>query len=262
MVALASMQAVILAGGLGTRLSEMTGLRPKPMVEVGPWPILRHIMEVYSHHGVDEFVVALGYLGDVIKRYFQDMVDLDGDVTLDLGARRVDRHGSRLPSWRIHLVETGLHTQTAGRLLALAPRLAGGPFMLTYGDGLSNVDVGALLAFHKAQGKLATITAVRPPARFGALTLEEGRVAAFVEKTQLAEGWINGGFMVLEPGVLAYLKSPEQVLERDVLPVLAAQGQLAAFRHEGYWQCMDTVRDLKMLQEQWDSGAPAWMVRP
>jgi glucose-1-phosphate cytidylyltransferase len=256
-----AMQTVLLAGGLGTRLSEETESRPKPMVEIGPWPILRHIMQLYADQGYGEFVVAVGYLGHVIKRYFRDVLDLAGDLTFDLANRRVASQGEPPPAWIVNLVDTGVHTQTAGRLKRLAPHLRAQPFMVTYGDGLCSVDLRALLSFHHAHGKLATLTAVRPAARFGALALEGERVSAFVEKTQLAEGWINGGFMVLQPEVLERVTGDDCVLERDILPQLAAEGQLGAYRHHGYWQCMDTLRDVRTLQEQWSSGRPPWTVR-
>ena len=256
------MQTIVLAGGLGTRLSEETGLKPKPMVEIGDRPMLHHILELYDAHGIHDFVLALGYLGHVIKRYVVDRATLAGDLEVDLQAGRVTQHGAAHFDWRIALVETGDRTETGGRVKRCAPRLKGGTFMLTYGDGLSDVDLTALSAFHKGHGRLATVTAVRPPARFGELGLEDGRVVDFAEKLQVREGWINGGFMCLEPGVLDYIAGDHTVLERDVLPRLAQEGQLMAFQHEGFWQCMDTLRDVRTLGAMWEGGSPPWRRRP
>jgi glucose-1-phosphate cytidylyltransferase len=252
------LKVVLLAGGLGTRLSEETELKPKPMVEIGGRPILWHIMKLYGHQGFDEFVVALGYKGEAIKRFFLDYHALSGSMTLDLARGSVDSHERECENWKIHLIETGEQTMTGGRLRRLAPWLRGGTFLLTYGDGVSSVDLHALLRFHRASGCLATVTAVRPPARFGGLVFDGDRVAAFAEKSQVDEGWINGGFMVCEPDILDLIDDDRTVLETDVLERLARNGQLAAYRHEGFWQCMDTLRDVRMLESLWESGGAPW----
>lgn len=252
------MKTVILAGGLGTRLSEETTLRPKPMVEIGEHPILWHLMHYYSAHGFREFVLALGYKGDVIKRYFLDFFAVNNNLTVDLRSGERIVHRADSPDWRVDLVDTGTHTQTGGRLKRLKPWLGHETFMATYGDGLSNVDLHALVAFHKAHGKLATVTAVRPPSRFGGLVFEGDKITEFIEKPQLGEGWINGGFFVLEPGVLDYIVGDDTVWERSPLERLAAEGQLTAFRHEGFFQPMDTLREKQLLQGLWDSGSAPW----
>ncbi|WP_029032722.1 glucose-1-phosphate cytidylyltransferase [Salinarimonas rosea] len=259
------MKVVILAGGLGTRLSEETVNVPKPMVEIGGMPILWHIMKIYAAQGFDEFVVALGYKGDVIKRFFYDYGRLRGSLTIDLaegGLRpHAGRPGSLRETWRVHLMETGLESLTAGRLLRLKDFLGDEPFMLTYGDGVSNIDLNALLAFHRAHGRLGTITAVRPPARFGGLDFgEDGEIREFIEKPQIGEGWINGGFMVLEPEILARIPGEDAALEGDVLEPLSRERALMAYRHEGYWQCMDTLRDRRILNDMWESGAAPWRI--
>ena len=251
-------KVVILAGGLGTRLSEETELRPKPMVEIAGKPILLHIMERYAHYGVHEFVIALGYKGEVIKRYFRDLVDLQGDLTIRTASGTYERRVSGGLDWTVRLIETGQSTMTGGRLRRLASLLKDETFFLTYGDGVADVDLAALLAHHQRLGRTATITAVRPPARFGGLTLDDGRVTSFTEKPQIGEGWINGGFMVFEPSVLDDLAGDETVLEAHVLERLAADGQLAAYEHTGFWQCMDTVRDLRVIESLAASGSPPW----
>jgi glucose-1-phosphate cytidylyltransferase len=253
------MKVVIFAGGLGSRLSEETEVKPKPMVEVGGRPILWHIMKHYAHHGMREFVLTLGYRGDLIKRYFLELAELEGSFTLDLAGHAVARHSRAIEDWRIHLMDTGLETLTGGRLKAVAPLLREGTFMLTYGDGVANIDLGKLLAFHKAHGKLATVTAVRPPARFGGLEFSGDRVTRFAEKPQIGEGWINGGFFVLEPGVLEYLPG-NTPWESEPLERLAAEGQLMAYRHEQFWQCMDTLRDKRLLEGLWAQGTAPWKV--
>jgi glucose-1-phosphate cytidylyltransferase len=230
----------ILAGGTGTRLAEETDVRPKPMVEIGGRPILWHIMKHYAHYCSREFIVALGYRGDDIKRYFAEPPE----------------------NWTVHPVETGLETKTGGRLKRIASRLAGGTFMMTYGDGVSNVDLNALTAFHHAHRKLATVTAVHPPARFGALELDGDHVAYFAEKMQSREGWINGGFFVLEPGVIDYIDGDQTVWEQEPMERLAADGQLMAYRHESFWQPMDTLRDKRQLEAMWTSGCAPWKVWP
>jgi len=254
------MKTVILAGGFGTRLSEETSVRPKPMVEIGGMPILWHIMKIYGAAGFSEFVLALGFKSEVIQSYILDYArERSAEVSSDArdGVRVHEGEGE---DWLVHLVDTGLETQTGGRLKRLAAWLSDGTFMMTYGDGVAEVDLPALLAFHRAHGKLATVTAVRPPARFGALVLDGAAVASFSEKPQGGEGWINGGFFVLEPGVLNYLSGDDTVFERDALEPLARDGQLMAFRHEGYWQCMDTLRDVRHLNGLWDQNRAPWAV--
>jgi glucose-1-phosphate cytidylyltransferase len=252
------MHVVILAGGMGTRLQEETTARPKPMVEIGGQPILWHIMKHYAHHGFDDFFIALGYMGDFIKSHFLDQYNLSGSLTIDFSkgiVRRTDRNPER---WSVNLIDTGLQTLTGGRLLRLRPWLSESTFMLTYGDGVSNVDLTALLAFHKSQGKLATVSAVRPPARFGGLVLDGTMVESFLEKPVAGEGWINGGFLVFEPEVFEYLTGDECSLEVQALEQLAADGQLAAYRHGDFWQCMDTLRDKMYLEKLWQSGEAPW----
>jgi glucose-1-phosphate cytidylyltransferase len=253
------MKVVILAGGLGTRLAEETAVVPKPMVEIGGRPMLWHIMKIYAEQGFDEFVIALGYKGDIIKRYFFDFQALNGSLTIDLATGRITPHHPPTGNWKIHLIETGLETLTGGRLLRLRHVLQEGTFMLTYGDAVADIDMTALLAFHRSHRKLATVTAVRPPARFGGLAFDvTGKVSNFIEKPQIGEGWINGGFMVLEPGVFPYLEGDQSSLEADGLEGLAAADQLMAYRHGDFWQCMDTLRDKRQLGQLWDSGKAPW----
>jgi|SRR6185436_735495 len=254
------MKTVILAGGLGSRLMEETELRPKPMVEIGERPILWHVMKHYTHYGMREFVIALGYRGEVIKRYFAEAVSLDGSMTVRTRERRIERHDESKEDWVVHLVETGADAMTGGRLKQLAAWLGDGTFMMTYGDGLSNVDLTALCAFHKKHGRLATVTAVRPPSRFGGIELNGEHVARFSEKAQITEGWINGGFFVLEPGVIDYIEGRDTYWEREPLERLTEEGQLMAFRHEAFWQPMDTLRDKRSLESLWTSGQAPWKV--
>jgi glucose-1-phosphate cytidylyltransferase len=257
------MKVVILAGGLGTRLSEETEARPKPMVEIGGRPILWHIMKHYAHFGLREFYIALGYKGESIKRFFLDYHTLSSNMTVSLRDGRVDVHdGVDRDDWLVHLIETGLETNTGGRLRRLERFLSGGTFMLTYGDGVSDVDLGALLKFHRAHGKLATVMAVRPPSRFGGLVFDGDRVAEFEEKPQIGEGWINGGFLVLEPGFFRYLAGDDASLEAHGLEAAARDGQLMAFRHESFWQCMDTLRELRVLQKLWAEQRAPWKLWP
>ena len=252
------MKTVLLAGGLGTRLAEESESKPKPMVEVGGRPILWHIMRSYAARGFKEFVVALGYRGDVIKRYFLDYFYLRNSLSIDLRTNQIAVQGSDCEDWMVHLRDTGLDTQTGGRLRRLADELRGGTFMMTYGDGVCSVDPQALLDFHRRHGKLATITAVRPPARFGGLVFDGDSVAQFSEKPQVGEGWINGGFFVLEPEVLDYIDTDDTIFERSPLERLASDGQLIAYRHEGFWQCMDTLRDVRLLNSLCDGRLPPW----
>lgn len=252
------MRAVLLAGGMGTRLQEETSARPKPMVEIGGKPILWHVMKHYAHHGVDDFFVALGYMGDFIKSYFLDQYNLSGNLTIDFNRDMVQREEAASEDWKVNLIDTGLQSMTGGRLLRLKSWLQDGTFMLTYGDGVSNVDLGTLLEFHKSHAKLATITAVRPPARFGGLMINGDLVEQFTEKPVTGEGWINGGFMVLEPGVFDYLEDDASILEVNALESLAADGQLAAYRHDEFWQCMDTLRDKNYLEKLWAGDNAPW----
>jgi glucose-1-phosphate cytidylyltransferase len=253
------MKVVILAGGLGTRLSEETDIKPKPMVEIGGRPILWHIMKHYAHFGFSEFYIALGYKGETIKRFFLEYHAISTDITVDLGEGRTHRHATRpVDDWKVHLIDTGHDTNTGGRLKRLAPFLSDGSFMLTYGDGVSDIPLQKLLDFHRATGKIATVSAVRPPARFGGLVFDGDLVREFQEKPQIGEGWINGGFMVFEPSVFRYLEGDHSSLEADALDRLAADRQLAAWRHDGFWQCMDTLRELRTLQRHWQGGKPPW----
>jgi glucose-1-phosphate cytidylyltransferase len=253
------MKVVILAGGLGSRLSEETVLRPKPMVEIGGRPILWHIMKLYSHHGLTDFVICLGYKGHMIKEFFANYVLHSADVTIDLGANRIEYHNAPHEPWRVTLVDTGETTMTGGRIRRVAPYLAGqGSFCLTYGDGLADIDLSALLAFHKAEGRAATLTAVRPPGRFGSTLLEGARVEKFVEKPQGDGGLINGGFFVCEEAVLDRIAADSTVWEQAPLSGLAADGELSAYRHEGFWQPMDTLREKQLLEGLWATGQAPW----
>jgi glucose-1-phosphate cytidylyltransferase len=252
------MPVVILCGGAGTRLAEHTEVRPKPLVEVGGRPLLWHIMQHYAHYGFHEFVLALGYKGEQIKQYFLDYHVLGRDVTVSLQDGQVRAIGdNRVEPWQVHLVDTGPTTLTGGRLTRLAPILGNRAFMLTYGDGVSDVPLDALLAFHHAHGGLVTITAARPPARFGTVEFEGDHVRHFREKSRLHEGWINGGFAVVEPGALGYIES-DVAWEDAPVQRLAKDGRLFGFRHEGFWQCVDNIRDLRYLESLWAGGQPPW----
>ncbi|MBN1559785.1 glucose-1-phosphate cytidylyltransferase [candidate division KSB1 bacterium] len=254
------MKVAILAGGYGTRLAEETEIRPKPMVEIGGYPILWHIMMTYSHYGYNDFVIALGYKGDVIKRYMLDYCALNSDLRIDFENGDVKSHKSFKQNWKVDLVDTGKKTQTGGRIKRLAPYLDAATFMLTWGDGVCDVDIGKLLAFHRDHGKLATVTAVRPPARYGYMRFKGEQVVQFTEKPQIGEGWINGAFFVLEPGVFDYINGDDTVWERDPLENLAKDGELMAYRHTSFWQCMDTLREKYILESLWQSGKAPWKI--
>jgi glucose-1-phosphate cytidylyltransferase len=252
------MKVVILAGGLGTRLAEETEVRPKPMVEIGDRPILWHIMKYYAHFGHKEFFIALGYKGAVIKRYFLDYYMLNSSLSINLESGDLQVVERNSEAWSVHLMDTGLETLTGGRVKRIEPWLRGETFMVTYGDGLISLDLRQLLLFHRTQGRIATVTAVRPPARFGGLIFDGDLVADFTEKPQAGEGWINGGFLVFEPAIFEYLDGDQSSLESDALEKLAADRQLAAYKHPGFWQCMDTLRDKRMLEEFWRRDNPPW----
>lgn len=255
------MKAVILAGGYGTRLSEETGVKPKPMVEVGGRPILWHIMKIYSAYGINDFVVCCGYRGEVIKEYFASYRLRRSDVTFDLARGEAAYHRNGCEPWRVTLVDTGDGTMTGGRLKRVREHVGDETFCFTYGDGVADIDLGALLAFHAEQGRLATVTAVQPPGRFGTFTLDEGEatVREFREKSPEKTTWINGGFYVLEPGAIGYVENDATVWERGPMERLAEDGQLAAFRHDGFWHPMDTLRDKNVLENRWQDDRP-WQV--
>ncbi len=249
----------ILAGGLGSRLAEETTVRPKPMVEIGDMPILWHIMKLYSHFGFNDFSIALGYKGEYIKRWFQDYYSNQGSVSLNVRSGELVRHNpGNLPDWNVDLVDTGMNSGTGGRIKKLGPWLGDNTMLITWGDGVADIDINKLLAFHRSHGKLATLTAVRPPARYGHLNIVQNQITKFTEKPQIGEGWINGAFFVLEPGVLDYIESEEEMFEQGPLSKLAADGQLMAYEHRSFWQCMDTMREKQILVELWQSGEAPW----
>ena len=252
------MKAVILAGGLGTRISEETLLKPKPMIEVGGRPILWHILKIYSQHSINDFVICCGYKGYVIKEYFANYFLHSSDVTFDMSTNQMEVHQQNAEPWKVTLVDTGESTLTGGRLRRVASYLDGGSFCFTYGDGVADVDLTALIEFHRTEGRWATLTAVQPPGRFGSLAFERGRVLGFEEKPQGDGSWINGGFFVLEPEVLATINGDESVWERDCLPAIASADQLNAFQHHGFWQPMDTLRDRQLLEELWKDDRAPW----
>jgi glucose-1-phosphate cytidylyltransferase len=253
------MKVAILAGGVGSRLSEETVVKPKPMVEVGGVPILLHIMRHYAHFGQRHFVIALGYKGEFIKKYMKDFAELNANLTVDVGRGEVRALGRNTrPDWTVDLIDTGMTTLTGGRIRRLAPHIGHETFFLTWGDGVSNVDLDKLLSFHRSHGKIATVTAVRPPARFGAMELDGHRVTEFTEKPQLGEGWINGAFFVLEPAVFDYIAGDEVQFERQPMERLAREGQLMAYKHTGFWQCMDTLRDKVFLEKLWEENRAPW----
>lgn len=253
------MKAVILAGGLGTRLLEETIYRPKPMVEIGGKPILWHIMNIYSASGIDEFVIAVGYKAEFIKEYFLNFYAINNDITIDLAAGSTMVHGGKQPNWKVHVVDTGLHTQTGGRLKKLKKWLEDEEFfMFTYGDGVSDINIAQLLEFHKSRGKLATVTTVRSPSRFGRIVFSGDQITNFYEKPHAAEGWINGGYFVLSPAVLDYIDEDGTAWEREPIERLASEGQLAGYRHYGFWSCMDTLKEKNYLEDLWNSGKAPW----
>jgi glucose-1-phosphate cytidylyltransferase len=254
------MKAVILAGGLGTRLSEETSVRPKPMVEIGGRPILWHVMKIYAAHGIMDFVVCLGYKGYLIKEYFANYFLHMSDVTFDMSKNKMEVHEGKAEPWKVTLVDTGDNTQTGGRLGRVRRYLDGSTFCMTYGDGVSDVNIKALLEFHRRHGKRATVTAVQPPGRFGAMEIDGNAVHHFLEKPKGGEGWINGGFFVLEPGVLDLISGDDTYWEKSPMETLAQQGQLQACRHHGFWQPMDTMRDKTLLESLWAAGKAPWKV--
>jgi glucose-1-phosphate cytidylyltransferase len=256
------MKAVILAGGYGTRISEETDNKPKPMVEIGGQPILWHIMQIFSAHGVKDFIICLGYRGHVIKEYFLNYRMYLSDMTVNVASGAVDFHRNNAEDWRVSLIETGLSTQTGGRLLRVRPYLGDDDFFLTYGDGVADIDLTRLHRFHKSHGRLATVTAVAPPGRFGALDVVDGHVTGFREKPAGDGATINGGFFVLSPKVLDYVSGDDTVWEREPLEGLARNGQLMAYVHQGFWHAMDTLRDKRHLEALWATGDAPWRVRP
>jgi len=254
------MKIVILAGGLGTRLAEETSARPKPMIEIGGKPMIWHIMSIYASHGYNDFIVACGYKGEIIKEYFQNFMVHNSDLFINLRDGSSRLANSATPDWRVGLVDTGLHSLTGGRLRRLKELLGGQTFMVTYGDGLADVDISGLVRFHREHGRLATVTAVSPVARFGSLQLDGNQVSKFAEKPRAGDGWINGGFFVFEPQVLDYIANDETSLEAEPLERLASDGQLMAYRHQGFWHPMDTLRDKQFLESLWSGGKAPWKV--
>jgi glucose-1-phosphate cytidylyltransferase len=256
------MKAVILAGGYGTRLSEETGVKPKPMVEIGDEPILWHIMKIYSAYDINDFIICLGYKGHIIKKYFADYAMLKSDLTFDLRENNLQVHKNGTEPWRVTLVDTGQNSMTGGRIKRVASHIGNESFCMTYGDGVANIDIGRLIEFHKNSRCLATLTAVQPPGRFGAFSLEKDteRIETFKEKPQGDGAWVNGGFFVLEPEVMNYIKDDATVWEKDPMENLAQDGQLSAYRHKGFWQPMDTLRDKMMLEKLYLSGQAPWMI--
>ena len=254
------MKAVILAGGLGTRISEETHLKPKPMIEIGGRPILWHVLKIYSHYGVNDFIICLGYKGYTIKEYFANYYMHMSDVTFDMrdGARTI--HSNAAEPWRVTLVDTGENTMTGGRVKRVKDYVGDETFCLTYGDGVADVDVSELISFHRSQKRMATVTAVQPPGRFGRLAIDGERVTDFLEKPSGDGDWVNGGFFVLEPGVFDFIKDDSTIWERDPLERITDLGELSAFKHSGFWQPMDTLRDKTQLEELWESGRAPWRV--
>jgi glucose-1-phosphate cytidylyltransferase len=254
------MKVVILAGGLGTRMQDDTAVRPKPMVEIGGYPILWHIMHVYSSFGFKEFVIALGYKGEVIKDYFLNYKVRRNDFSIDLATGDLTLYDGNCEDWKVHVIDTGANTQTGGRIKRLKKYLENETFMLTYGDGVADINLNALLEYHRAHSQLATVSAVRPPSRFGDIVFDGDQVTSFHEKPQVGEGWINGGFFVLEPEIFDYIEGDHIGWENEPLHNLARDGQLAAYRHNGFWQCMDTIREKQLLESLWNAGKAPWKV--
>jgi glucose-1-phosphate cytidylyltransferase len=254
------MKVVILCGGFGTRLQEETTTKPKPMVEIGGRPMLWHLMNIFAAQGFKEFILALGYKGDIIKNYFLHYHHFNNNLSIQLSNGNISVHNEDKLDWIVNLVDTGSQTQTGGRLKRLAPWIGKETFIMTYGDGLANVNIQDLISFHRKHGKLATVTAVRPPARFGGLSLCGESVIKFVEKPEDSEAWVNGGFFVLEPQVLDFIDGDSTHWEFEPLKRLAAEGQLMAYHHKGYWQSMDTLRDVRLLENVWESGNAPWKV--
>jgi glucose-1-phosphate cytidylyltransferase len=254
------MKVAILAGGFGTRLAEETEIRPKPMVEIGGKPMLWHIMKIYAHYGFKDFVIALGYKGEYIKKYIVDYCSLTNNLTVNMKNGQIERHDCSDLDWTVQLIDTGLKTMTGGRIKQLAPYVGDDTFMLTWGDGVADIQLDKLLAFHRSHGKLATLTAVRPPARYGHLELDGDQIKEFSEKPQTREGWINGAFFVLEPGVFDYIDGDSTQWEKEPLENLAADGQLMAYRHTSFWQCMDTLREKYILENYWNSNQAPWRI--
>jgi glucose-1-phosphate cytidylyltransferase len=256
------MKVLILAGGFGTRLAEETARIPKPLVDIGGKPMLWHIMKIYAHHGFTDFLIACGYKSELIKEYFHNFAIRNNDYEINLATGVARQLNESSPPWVVAAVDTGLETMTGGRIGRLRKLIGGKRFMVTYGDGVGDVDIAKLVAFHEAHGKLATVTAVRPPARFGALEMEGDRVRRFSEKPQTDAGWINGGFFVFEPEVLDLMTDDATILERKPLETLASRSELVAFKHEGFWQPMDTLREKQLLEQLWESGKAPWKVWP
>lgn len=255
------MKAIILAGGFGSRLSEETTLRPKPMIAIGGRPLLWHIMNIYSHYGINEFIIALGYKGDVIKEYFLNFYAFNNDISIDLSTGATTIHARKQPQWKVHLVDTGLHTQTGGRLKRLRNWLGENEtFMFTYGDGVADINMKKLIDFHQSHGKIATVSTVRSPARFGRIVYDGKKISNFFEKPDTGEGWINGGFFVLQSQALNYIESDETIWEREAIENLTGDGQLMGYKHFGFWSCMDTLKEKKMLEDRWDSGKAPWKI--
>ena len=255
------MKVVILAGGFGTRLSEETVIKPKPMVEIGNKPILWHIMKYYSHYGFNEFVIALGYKAEFVKDYFLNYQKLDSDLFIDFSSKEIKQNKLNNEKWKIHLIDTGINTLTGGRVNRLRSLIDKETFLLTYGDGVSDVNIKELIKFHKKQkDSIVTLTAVHPPARFGGIKFSHNRVKSFAEKSQVEEGWINGGFMVVEPEIFNYLDKDQNIFESDVLESVAKNNELTAYKHNGFWQCMDALRDKYLLESLWKKNEAPWRV--